>query len=228
MNSIEQRLQALRSQIGDRANLIAVSKTRSAQEVLAAYECGQRHFGENKAQELLDKALQLKESCPDIKWHFIGALQSNKINMLLKVPNLVSIHSIDSIKLLNKLLSKEADKRVGVFLQLNLAREASKSGFVDLEELKRAVDILFLPTDQTQSHGFFLQGLMAIGPLEAQDFKTAASQCFSQLSELAKEIECDKGVKLELSMGMSQDFEEALNAGSNWLRIGTQIFGKRS
>jgi pyridoxal phosphate enzyme (YggS family) len=207
------------------ASLLAVSKTKPASDIQTAYECNQRDFGENKVQELLDKSLELKESCPDIKWHFIGGLQSNKINMLLKTENLVSIHSIDSIKLLNKLISKNIDKNIGIFLQVNTSREQEKGGFAisNKEEIFEAVKLL-----REQTH-FFLQGLMTIGKIRTENFEEDAIICFQELADLKSDICKSFDLEtLELSMGMSSDYPMALKLGTNWVRIGSNIFGSRN
>lgn len=215
---INKNLEDILARLDGRAGLVAVSKTYPAKDVELAYLQGQRDFGENKVQDLLDKSLDLQSSCPKIHWHFIGKLQSNKINQLLRVPNLVSIHSIDSIKLLNKLLSKNVDKKIGLFLQYNTSGEKEKGGFESLEELLEAKGLL------GSSESFYLQGLMTMGSIRSSDFEKSAKECFSQLRELSIKLGQDS---LELSMGMSQDFEIALEEGSSWVRVGSAIFGKR-
>jgi pyridoxal phosphate enzyme (YggS family) len=206
------------------ASLLAVSKTKPASDIQIAYVCGQRDFGENKVQELLDKSLELKVTCPDIRWHFIGGLQSNKINMLLKTQNLVSIHSIDSIKLLNKLLSKNIDKKIGIFLQINTSGEEEKGGFAttDKKEIFDAVELI-----REHSH-FYLQGLMTIGKIRTENFEEDAALCFNELVDLKADISQKfKLNEIELSMGMSSDYPIALKLGTNWVRIGSNIFGSR-
>jgi pyridoxal phosphate enzyme (YggS family) len=206
------------------ASLLAVSKTKPASFISEAFIAGQINFGENKVQELLDKSLELKVSCPDIKWHFIGHLQSNKINMLLKTHNLVSIHSIDSIKLLNKLLSKKIDKKIGIFLQVNTSLEDEKGGFIlsNIDEIIEAANTLSNHCD------FYLQGLMTIGKIRTENFEEDANDCFKRLVDL-KQFLCErlKMNNLELSMGMSSDYQHALKLGTNWVRIGSNIFGNR-
>lgn len=216
--TIKENLINIRARLNGRAGLVAVSKTYPASDVELAYEQGQRNFGENKVQDLLEKAQTLETRCPDINWHFIGKLQTNKINHLLRVPTLVSIHSIDSIKLLNKLLNKKVDKKIGLFLQYNTSGEKEKSGLESFEELLEAKKLI------EDSEGFYLQGLMTMGSIRSSDFEKSARECFSKLRELAKEL---NGDSLELSMGMSQDFEIALEEGSSWVRVGSAIFGKR-
>lgn len=201
----------------NKTQLLAVSKTKTLAEIKTAYSFGQRDFGENKVQELNDKAFELQSDCPDIRWHFIGSLQSNKINNLLKIPNLVSIHSIDSIKLLNKLLNKKTGRKIGVFLQVNTSGEIEKSGFSDFALIEQAVSLF-------KSDDFYLQGLMTIGKIRTEDFENDAKTCFLRLNEYKERL---NSVDLELSMGMSSDYKIAIECGSNWIRIGSGIFGKR-
>ena len=201
-------------------HLLIVSKTRSLEEIKAYYDVGQRHFGENRVQELLLKSNELKESCPEIKWHMIGHLQSNKVKDLFKVPQLEAIHSVDSLHLLDELIKNEArlNQRVGVFLQFNTSREEEKSGFENRLELNEAVTKL-----QGCQH-LYLQGLMTMGALRVDDQMKSARECFSELADLKQELDRQWGLDLELSMGMSQDYKIALSCGSHWLRLGTMMF----
>lgn len=208
--------------IDGRANLLAVSKRFPASDVRIAYELGQRDFGENKVQELKEKATDLKD-LTDIRWHFIGNLQTNKVNQLLSVPNLVSIHSVDRMKLLNKLLSQSLDFNLDLFLQFNTSKEDEKSGFNDYQELLHAA------RDTVHSTNYNLRGLMTMGRIRSDDFEADAKECFSKLLELKDSLEDDLKVSnLELSMGMSSDFHLALEYDTSWIRIGTAIFGQRS
>ena len=204
------------------AKLLAVSKTKPNADILKAYNLGQIDFGENKVQELFQKSIDLKNDCPNILWHFIGNLQSNKINQLLKVDKLVSIHSIDSIKLLNKLLGKKIDKKIGLFLQVNTSLEDEKSGFEDIIEILKGIELI------NRHEDFYFQGLMTIGRIRTEDFTKSAHECFSKLVEIKEQI-LSKGIvqDIELSMGMSNDYEIALAYKSNWIRIGSAIFGQR-
>lgn len=206
---------------GFSSKLIAVTKTKPVHDIELAYQCGQRVFGENKVQELLDKAQQLQ--LDDIQWHFIGHLQSNKINLLMKVPNLQSIHSIDSIKILNKLLAKSPGKSIGVFLQVNTSDEDEKSGFTNEDEIIQGINLL------NGSDHFYFQGLMTIGKIRTENFEQDAVKCFRQLvdlkHDLSQKITSDE---IQLSMGMSNDYPIALKSGANWIRVGSRIFGARS
>lgn len=220
MTSIADNLNQVRAKLGS-AKLIAVSKTRSVAEIRQAYGAGQRDFGENKVQELLDKSNDLSD-LTDIKWHFIGHLQSNKISQLSKVQNLVSIHSIDSISLLNKLLSRTWVNKIGVFVQINTSGEEQKHGFCDPDEIELAVRLI-QDSDQMQ-----LQGLMTIGAIRTDNFEDEARRCFQMLKDVKLALDQRFDLDLELSMGMSGDFEIAISMGSNWVRVGSAIFGART
>ena len=219
MNSISENLDRISKQLKKNVNLLAVSKTRPEGDIHIAYDWGQRDFGENKVQDLFEKSRNLSEL--EINWHFIGHLQSNKINQLLSTPNLISIHSIDSLKLLKKLLSKNVDSKIGIFLQVNTSGEVEKGGFTDIKELDEAV------VNIQKNNVFFLQGLMTIGKIRTDDFMTSAKESFKMLNELKNTLDRTHGLSLELSMGMSQDFEIAQEYGSDWIRIGSDIFGIR-
>lgn len=201
--------------------LIAVSKYHPVEKIKLLHSFGHRAFGENKVQELELKANDLKSL--DIHWHFIGSLQSNKVAKLLKVPNLVSIHSIDSIKLLNKLLGHKLDKKIKLFLQVNTSEEEEKSGFSSFSELQKAIELLV----ESNHPNFKFQGLMSIGKIRTDDFEADARKCFQKLVDYKKQVEENFSLPCELSMGMSSDYKIAQEYGTNWIRIGTNIFGDR-
>lgn len=208
---------------GHNAHLIAVSKTKPASDIDLLYQLGQSDFGENKVQELFEKSNLLISKCPDIRWHFIGHLQSNKINMLLKVPNLKAIHSIDSIQLLEKILTKRPMNTVGLFLQVNTSMEDEKSGFESLTDLENAIELIL------KNENYVFQGLMTIGKIRTQNFEEDAQISFAKLSEIKNQIQLKyNNLNIDLSMGMSSDYKIALLFGTNWVRIGSSIFGERS
>ncbi|XKL62191.1 hypothetical protein PGB90_002024 [Kerria lacca] len=190
--------------------LVAVSKTKSVELILEAYENGQRHFGENYPQELISKATnkQILENCPEIKWHFIGHLQSNKAAKIVTLPNLYIIETIDSKKIasiLNTVLIKNASASMNVYVQMNTSLE-----------------------DEDCSHLKFC-GLMTIGKY-GYDTSLGPNPDFLSLVK-SKETVCQE-LKLpyssvELSMGMSNDFEQAIELGSKNVRVGSSIFGFR-
>merc|ERR1719410_320209 len=200
--------------------LVAVSKTKSVENIREAYEAGQRHFGENYVQEICNKAPELPS---DIKWHFIGNLQSNKASNMVKSlhPNLFCVETVSSMKLakkLNRAMEEVGDDKLGIFIQLNTSGEATKSGCRDQNEaLSLMRDI------QSTCPALRVLGLMTIGaPGETSDFEN--------LIESRKHITEQLGLSendLELSMGMSNDFEVAIQKGSTNIRVGSTIFGAR-
>lgn len=215
-----QKLASIRSKLPAGSNLLIVSKTRSLQEIQAYYDLGQRDFGENRVQELLEKAEALKVSCPDIRWHMIGHLQSNKINQLFGVPHLWAIHSVDDRDLLEKLLKSQdrLSHPVHIFLQYNTSKEQEKSGFEDYASLKTAA--ASIPMDSKIK----LQGLMTMGTLRTENFEAEARRCFQELNQLKDQLGKELGGNFVTSMGMSQDYEIALAEQSGWIRLGTMMF----
>jgi pyridoxal phosphate enzyme (YggS family) len=221
---IAQNYQLVIQELKPPTQLIAVSKTFSAEDVKVLYDLGHRDFGENKVQELESKARELAESCPEIKWHFIGHLQSNKINKLLMIPHLVSIHSIDSIQILNKIVSSKTDRLIGLFLQVNTSGETEKYGMGDSVELEECVALLQANLETK----LFLQGLMTIGPIRTTDFEQETKDSFLKLKSLRDDLAHSFNLKnLQLSMGMSSDYKWAMEYETNWVRIGSKIFGTR-
>lgn len=193
--------------------LLAVSKTFPAEAVREVYDAGQRAFGESRQQEAAPKI----EALPgDIRWHFIGGLQRNKVRKVLG--GFSVIHSVDSLRLAEYLdrVAGEEGKRPGVYLEVNVAGEASKGGFTP-EELLAAAESL-----PAMKHVELL-GLMAIPPEEG------ARRWFAATRELRDALEVRSGLKLPgLSMGMSGDFEDAVREGSTIVRVGSALFGNRS
>lgn len=202
----------------DQVQLIAVSKTFSAEAVRAAYAAGQRHFGENRVQELTAKADALAD-LPDLCWHLIGPLQSNKAKYL--AGRIYRLHSLDSIKLLEE-LNRQAHKADAFFdclIQLNISDEAQKSGS---DEAGAEAILRALPQNKSvRVHG--LMGLAAYVEEEA----VVAGQ-FARLAQAAHTLSQRTGHPLpELSMGMSGDYRLAIAQGATWVRIGSAIFGAR-
>ena len=194
-----------------KAKIIAVSKTFSAENIVPLLEYGHRHFGENKVQEALLKWPDLKERYKNINLHMIGKLQTNKVKFLF--PHFDYVHSLDSIKLAEKISKEELKnkKKLKIFIQVNLGSENQKNG----------VSISELPTLYEQSIKKFdlnIIGLMCIPPKDG-----SASDYFKELKNLNKQHNLN-----ELSMGMSQDYLDAANVGATYLRIGSEIFGSRS
>ena len=213
------KLQSIQSQLKN-SHLLIVSKTRSEAEIMAYYELGHRDFGENRVQELQEKAEHLKNQCPDIRWHMIGHLQSNKVNQLFAIPNLWAVHSVDDEELLLKLLKAEGRllKELRVFLQYNTSKEEEKSGFENYEDLKAAAQLI------SATSKIKFQGLMTMGTLRTEDFSAEARRCFKELIDLKQKLSSELHLTLETSMGMSQDYQIALEEQSDWIRLGTMMF----
>lgn len=188
--------------------LVAVSKMHDASAVRAAYEAGQRLFGENYVQELDEKARAL-EALPGIEWHFIGHLQRNKVKTVLRARPVV--HTVDSTRLASELASR-SDARTRVLLQVNVAREPQKSGALPEEVDALVAHVRALPALQ-------LVGLMTIPP---EGEPETARPHFRALREMAER----HGLS-ELSMGMSADLDVAIEEGATLVRVGTAIFGAR-
>lgn len=201
----------------DEVKLIAVSKTFPPEAIAAAYACGQFRFGENRLQELEEKVKKLPET---IEWHLIGHLQSNKAQRAVQLATY--IHSVDSEKLLRRLdrLAMEAGKKPKILLEINISGEESKFGTTESDAVKLVQAAL------TCEH-LELAGLMTMAPYEAPE--TALHNIFGGLRRLRDYLENHLQIKLpELSMGMSSDFEIAIQEGATFVRVGTAIFGKRT
>jgi pyridoxal phosphate enzyme (YggS family) len=215
-----QKLKEIQSLLPSDSHLLIVSKTRSVEEIKIYYDLGHRDFGENRVQELSEKATLLQAECPDLRWHMIGNLQSNKLNQLFSIPHLWAIHSVNSRDLLDKMLKVESrlDHPVELFLQVNTSREEEKSGFEDYATLKSSAEAV------AGSTRLKVRGLMTMGTLRTEQFEVEARRCFQELGSLKNRLSEDLGVKLETSMGMSQDYKIALEEKSHWIRLGTMMF----
>ncbi|KAI8061026.1 hypothetical protein BC940DRAFT_322904 [Gongronella butleri] len=203
------------------ARLVAVSKYKPAEDLQFAYDAGQRHFGENYVQELVDKSEKLPR---DIAWHFIGHLQSNKCKLVAAIPNLFVVETIDSIKkadALNKAcVSCNRGTPLKVFVQVNTSNEDAKSG-VDPEQCTEVCQHIIDNCPQLDLAGLMTIGMFGRDPSEENpDFKCLVDCKAAVESEI-------EGRDLELSMGMSADYLQALKAGSTNVRVGTTIFGSR-
>ncbi len=198
--------------------LVAVSKTRPAEDIIAAFQAGQRFFGENYIQELVPKLAEIHE---DVQWHFIGHLQSNKVKYI--AGRVALIHSVDRIS-----LAQEIDRQWGrlgkiceVLIQVNISGEATKSGTTEAGAIQLVRECALLPNIN-------VKGLMTMPPFF--DDPDAARPYFTELRRLAETISELQiaGVEMkELSMGMSGDFETAIQEGATLVRVGTAIFGSR-
>lgn len=207
--------------------LLAVSKLKPASDVQILYDHGIRHFGENYVQELVDKAAQLPK---DIKWHFIGGLQTNKCKDLAKIPNLFAIETIDSLKKakkLNEVRSKYNAEELPIEcnIQINTSNEEQKSGLSEETEIMELVELLLDP----ETKHIKLRGLMTIGSWNAShnDDVNTENQDFAALVNWKQKIDSKFNTNVGLSMGMSADFKQAIKQGTSEVRVGTDIFGVR-
>lgn len=221
MASIKENLEKVTAQLPNGVRLVAVSKFHPVEELAEAYEAGQRLFGENRAQELIAKAPQLPE---DIRWHFIGHLQKNKVRAIM--PHVSVIESVDSVKLLS-LIEKEAsriDRTVDVLLQLHVAQEETKSGFSvdEVLEAGEAGELTCYPHVR-------VCGVMAMASLTDDMEQVAQEFDLVRRTYLTlKDGPFDESEDFnELSMGMSDDWQVAVKYGATLVRIGTAIFGPR-
>jgi pyridoxal phosphate enzyme (YggS family) len=226
MTMIEEKLILVKSQIAEYAkkygrnprdiHLLAVSKTQAVSSIKEAFLAGQLDFGENYLQEALSKMLELKDS--PINWHFIGPIQSNKTRDI--AAHFSWVHSVDRIKIAERLSLQRPEglPALNIFLQVNIDQEPSKSGFKHSELFEAAQYIAKLPRLK-------LRGLMIV-PAARDNFQEQQA-VFRKLYRIQKDL-IEKGLSLDqTSMGMSNDMEAAIAEGSNWLRIGTAIFGLR-
>ena len=200
--------------------LLAVSKTFSADHVRAAYAAGQRDFGENKVQEGLQKIAETAEL--EIRWHLIGHLQSNKAKKA--APAFAAIHAIDSVDLVRRVDLSAADAGVApdLFIQVDLAGEATKFGAPE-------ADVPAIAQAAAECRAARLRGLMLLPPWS--DDPEHARPYFRRLRELRDRLVTngiDRSALRDLSMGMSHDFEVAIQEGATLVRVGTAIFGKRN
>ncbi len=219
---ISSNIKSLRSYLPDHVKLVVVSKTQAVESILTAYNAGQRIFGENKVQELIEKQPRLPS---DIQWHMIGHLQTNKVKYI--APFISMIHSVDSLKLLNE-INKEAGKNkrvIGILLEFYIASEESKFGLC----MEEAREILTSAEYQNMSN-VRICGVMGMASfvddtsIVRSEFKTL-KQYFDSLKI---EFFSDKEYFTEISMGMSGDYKIAIEEGSTMVRIGTAIFGERN
>ena len=208
---IKDNIDKIKKEIPEDITLVAVSKTKSNDEISEAYDLGIKDFGENYIQELTKKMDTLPK---DIKWHMIGHLQTNKVKELVK-RNIYLIESVDSIKLAKE-INKEAiknNKIINILIEVNISNDVNKTG-ISLHELETLVNQV-ITLDNIR-----LKGLMAVA--KNTDDVNVIRQEFRQMKTLQDKY------KLEfLSMGMSHDYKIAIEEGANIIRIGTKIFGER-
>jgi pyridoxal phosphate enzyme (YggS family) len=215
--SIAQNINKIKSELPKGVTLVAVSKTKPNEAILEAYSAGQRIFGENKVQELVQKHSDLPK---DIQWHLIGHLQTNKVKYI--APFISLIHAVDSLKLLKE-INKQAlknDRVINCLLQIKIAKEDSKFG------LSQAGSLTLINNEELKH----LQNIKIVGIMgmstNTPDENQVKSE-FSSLKVLFDQLSTHQQNLNTLSMGMSGDFKIAIGQGSNMIRVGSIIFGER-
>ena len=223
MSNIKESLLRFRKSVQPQATLVAVSKTKPVSDLEVAYEAGQRHFGENKIQEMTDKWETMSK---DIYWHMIGHTQRNKVKYM--APYVHLIHSVDSPRLLKEInkQAKKNDRVIDCLLQIHIAKEDSKFGFDEEELIALLNDEAFKEYKNVQ-----IKGLMGMATFTEN--KKQVREEFQSLATTFKKIKEDHLLSsrhnfTELSMGMTGDYEIALEEGSTMVRIGSAIFGSRN
>ena len=229
--SITNNISSIRTHIPQGVTLVCVSKFHPMEAIMEAYECGERDFGESRVQELLPKYEALPK---DIRWHFIGHLQTNKVKQI--VPFVHMIHSVDSVRLLET-INREAEKiqrRVKVLLEVHVAKEETKSGFTPQE---------FLSLNTTLSTLNYIEICGVMGMATNTDDEAEWRRCFRAIASLASHLSplasspiayslspiaySSPSERPQISMGMSDDYLVAIEEGSTMVRIGSTIFGSR-
>ena len=213
---IGKNISSLLEKLPATVELVAVSKTKSNEEILEAYNAGQRKFGENKIQEMTRKYEILPK---DIRWHMIGHVQSNKVKYM--APYVSLIHGVDSLKLLKE-INKQAQKNnriIDCLLQIHIAKEESKYG-LSVQESQQAIKIA------KELPHLRIKGLMGMATF-TEDQKQIERE-FAGLKSLYDKYKEQKIPLKVLSMGMSGDFQIAIEQGSNMIRVGSKIFGPRN
>lgn len=217
--SISENLKSVKKSLPTHVELIAVSKTKPNEAIQEAYENGQRHFGENKVQELVDKAEVLPK---DIHWHMIGHMQRNKVKYIASFVHL--IHGVDSQKLLKEInkQGQKVDRVVPCLLQFHIAEESTKYGF-NYPEVLDLLDKYFfedLPFVE-------IRGVM--GMATNTDNQEQIKREFDELNAIFNKLKPHFSESFDIkSMGMSGDYKTAIECGANMIRIGSTIFGKRN
>ncbi|MDD4150368.1 MAG: YggS family pyridoxal phosphate-dependent enzyme [Bacteroidales bacterium] len=223
MSTIKDKIISFKNELPENVKLVAVSKTHPSEMIKEAYSAGQRIFGENKVQEMIAKHDELKNL--DINWHLIGHLQRNKVKYIAEFVDL--IHSVDSLKLLKE-INKQAinnSRTINCLLQFHIASEDTKFG-LNFEE---AVEIL-QSEDYKKLTNVKIIGVMGMASFTEDEVKVRSE--FTNLQEIYNNLKTnyfkDSNDFKEISMGMSNDWELAIESGSTMVRVGSTIFGYRS
>ena len=214
--NINQQISNIKTEIMDMADLIAVSKTRTIEEIQEAYNSGQIKFGENRVQEIVDKQSRLPD---DIEWHMIGHLQKNKVKYIARFINL--IHSLDRISLAIEIdkQAKKEDRTIDCLIQIKISKENSKFG-LKIEDFEG-----FYKSLKTYKN-LNIIGLMGMATF-THDTETIDEE-FKMIKRIYDDVASTDSKFRVLSIGMSDDYNIALKNGSNMIRVGSKIFGKRN
>ena len=215
---VKQNLIEFKSQLDKEVTLVAVSKTKPNSDILEAYEAGQRIFGENKIQEMVNKYDTLPK---DIKWHMIGHLQSNKVKHMAHFVDL--IHGVDSLKTLKEInkQAKKHNRTIDCLLQARIAKEETKFG-LEFNEIETILQM----NELAELQNIKIVGLMGMASFSSD--KKEVSDEFKSLKIFFDKINQTKPILTILSMGMSGDYNLAIENGSNMIRVGSAIFGSRN
>lgn len=221
INQIQKRIEAAAQRSGRKKEdilLLAVSKTIDVERIKEAVACGLKDLGENKVQEILEKYEPMGE---EVKWHLIGHLQTNKVKYIIDKVKL--IHSVESLKLAEEISkrAKKANKVMDILIEVNMAAEESKFGVAPEDTLSLIQKIALLDN-------ICIRGLMTVAPFVENSEENR--ECFRRMKQLSVDINAEKidNVYMDiLSMGMSNDFEVAIEEGATIVRVGTSIFGRR-
>ena len=213
--SIRDNILKIKEEIGNEAKLVAVSKTRSTKEINDAYNSGQKIFGENRVQEIVEKQKLLPD---DIEWHMIGHLQKNKVKYITNFISL--IHSLDRISLAKEIdkYAKKSNRKIDCLIQLKISSEETKFG-LDISHLE---DFF---SEVKKYNNINLVGLMGMASFTQEKEKIIDE--FNKIKELYDKMKLKNSNLKILSTGMSDDYKLALENGSNMIRLGSKIFGKR-
>jgi len=213
--SIRDNILKIKEEIGDEAKLVAVSKTRSTKEIKDAYNSGHKIFGENRVQEIVEKQKLLPD---DIEWHMIGHLQKNKVKYISSFISL--IHSLDRISLAKEIdkYAKKSNRKIDCLIQLKISSEETKFG-LDINHLENFY------SEVKEYNNINLVGLMGMASFTQEKEKIIDE--FNKIKELYDKMKLKNSNLKILSTGMSDDYKLALKKGSNMIRLGSKIFGKR-
>lgn len=220
MINIQKNINRIRLSIPEHVKLVCVSKFHPIEDILTAYKCGERYFGENRPQELVSKVPELPE---DIKWQFIGNLQTNKVKFV--VPNAEMIHSVSNERLLEEInkTALKLQKKQKILIELHVAQEETKQGFTTEEAIN-----LFTPSYISKFSNLEFCGVMGMASLtEDKNLIRRDFQSIANTFKILKNNTFNTPSFKEISMGMSHDYEIAIEEGSTIVRIGTSIFGER-